>query len=710
MAATGLSPADNLVPSQLIAPGVPSATPYDIPAASGNPGTDFYRLYNPASRVGNGQYPNPVAMPDNSNLHDASAGFNQAMMEISQHFEPMIQLSVMNQPRWWHDRIPRTAYKLFNGAVHETRIFRGALMKYAGLDEWQDIDPYPTATNNPCGAMGFNTPTYGWEAISWRGKRSAWGSDPVCADQFKFFDEAQQQLAWILSAGAEYGIQMQEVWNRDMFIYQSVVFKRSFLMSSEYTGKATSGRYYYDPFTKFDGAGNGSEGHALAAVVKKAFILFPADTDVESLNFDVLDKVRQSLEIRCPSGAVSNVGGLKTYAIALSADDVEKYVRGNEEERKLWIEANPEALIKHYNFTTPIFRRWSIVNDGNQLRFKRTKLIKSFSATDALNYGVGSGDAAWLIAAGDVWVAAAVDPLVKSETRPGVNGTTVPEDNPDYIDAELAIAPVFMNQIFENQMVPSITTLGSGTKFGPAPGLNGAWRWINILDRETNPLGNVGNFYGTFEIVPKPNANVFHSISFLYKRCNVALPSFCPSDNSAINPVLQTSSKVAADAEIADGATSAIVRFEDMLKAAAGDTLTLMALLGKKYTITGAGSYDTPTRDSLTLEFALASDSTTAGTYTLKADGSTVGTSAGTVANGVPNYAADFASPGIKFGSETDYVQLVLGTNTSAAALACTVFGAPTPKTLEVQFAAQKVLPGETLKITKADNASVAVS
>lgn len=603
MAATGLNPASTLYPSQAIAAGVPSSTPGTIPTATANPGTDFYRLYNPAGRIGSGSYPGPVAIPDNGNIGNANAGFNQAMMEISQHFEPMIQISVMQQPRWWHDRVPRSAYKLFNGTVHETRIFRGALMKYAGLDEWQDIDPYPTATNNPCGAMGFNTPTYGWEAISWRGKRSAWGSDPICADQFKFFDEAQQQLAWILSTGAEYGIQMQEVWNRDMFVYQSVVFNRSFVMSSEYTGKPNSGRYYYNPFIKFDGTTGGSEGHADPTEINKPFILFPADTEVESINFDVLDKVRASLEIRCPDAAISMQGGQKIFAIAISHDDVEKYVRGNEEERRYWIEANPMALIKHYDFTTPVFRRWSIVNDGNQLRFKRTRLLKAASETTLKKYGLGSADVD-LFKGKDVWVATVVDPLVASTTRVGVNNTPIPEDNPEYIDAELAIAPVFMNQIFENQMVPSVTSLGSGTSFGPAPGLNGSWRWINILDRETNPLGNVGNFYGTFEIVPKPNKNVFHTISFLYKRCTVALPSFCPSDNTKINPVLVETSGLAADVAVKSGATKAVLAFKDMLKAAPGDTLTV------KLTVSGPSDTDlvctvfaAPTAKTLEVQF-----------------------------------------------------------------------------------------------------------
>lgn len=691
MASTGLSPSANLVPSQLITGGVASTTPHTIPAAGVNPGTDAYRFYNPAGRVGNGKYAGPVAIPDNSAIGGESAGFNQVMMEISQHFEPMIQISVLNQPRWWHDRIPRGAYQLFNGTVHETRIFRGAVMKYAGLDEWQDIDPYPTATNNPCGAMGYNTPSYGWEALSWRGKRSAWGSDPICADQFKFFDQAQQQLAWILATGAEYGIQMQEVWNRDMFVYQSVAFRRSFIMSAKYTGKSTDGRYYYNPFIKFDGTGSGSEGHALAATINRAFILIDASVDVEPLNFDMLDKVRASLQIRCPNAAVSRNGGEPIFALAVSHDDVEKYVRGNEEERKYWIEANPQALIKHYDFATAVFRRWMITNDNNQLRFKRTKLIKGFSSSDALAYGLDA-QGTELFVGKDVWVAVSVDPLVASTDRVGVNGTTIPEDNPEYIDAELAIAPVFMNQVFQNQFVPSVTTLGSGTSFGPAAGLNGKWTWLNIKDRETNPLGNVGNFYGTFEIVPKPETHVFHTISFLYKRCNVALPSFCPADNTNVNPVLKTTTTNTVDTVLAVGATTAIIHTKEMLKCSPGDQITMVATAkaNDTFAYAKAGTHASDVTTNAVCSFANGKWSLT---------GVTTSGSAAVTFNDVTGNGNETT---IVFGDATNKItatRTIGGFTGATSNVTCTVFSTPDAYSIGVQFTAN----ASTVKAFKKD-------
>lgn len=544
------------------------------------PQTDMLRPFNvnPAGRGAN--YNGPVVTPDVTQIHLSefnNAGYNQLMMELAQNFDPMIQQSVMAQPRWWHDRIARSAYTLFNGATHETRIYRGGLMKYAGLSQWVDIDPRPyngggdpKKANDPCAALPYETYKYGWESLSWSGKKAAWGSDPICLDMFKFFNQATQQLAWILSTGAEYGIQMQEVWNRDMFIYQSVSFGRSYIMTSKYDGPA-SPRYYYDPFIKFDATkGTESQGHMAAETIGRAaaFIVIDASVEIEPLNFDVLDQVRESLKIRCPKAAVSNNGGEPMFALAVSHDDVERYIRGNEEERKYWIEANPQALIQHYGFAPSTFRRWMITNDGNQLRFKITDRIESYDPTPY-------GEVAKELEGKPVYIAVAVDPLIASETRIGIDGSPIPEDNPEYYKAELAIAPVFMNQVFTNQFVPAVTSLGSGTKFGPVAGLNGNWGWLNIRDRETNPLGNIGNFYGQFEIVPKPETHVVHTTSFLYRRCTSALPSICPSQNIHVNTTGTKTSKVAVAAKIPANQTTVTVVFEDQLLAEIGDIVKI---------------------------------------------------------------------------------------------------------------------------------------
>lgn len=514
--------------------------PYDLQKSLG------LNIYDPA---GDGSRPrtqlqgpwvNPADAKDGS---DSYYKYNQMLMTYAQNFDVFTQRKEIENPHWWFSRIPRGAFKLFNGVVQETRIYRGGLTTYAGLSQWEDIDPFPDGRHDPCAPLKYDTYKYGWESLAWKGKKAGWGSDPICLDTMKFINQAIEQLGWILDTGVKYGIDMQEVWNRDMFIYQSVQAGHSYLMTSEFNGVGSeSPRYVYQPFCKF--SASEADGVANTAYVTKPFIVFDASVPLEPLNFDVLDQVREYLKTMCPEARVGNIGSDPMFALAVSHDDVERYIRANEEERRYWIEANPQALIQHYGFAPSTFRNWTITNDGNQLRFKLKRFIADYNDTEALHYGnVGKKE----LGGKSVWIAEYVPPRI--EGRVGINGAGIPTANPDYYTAEIAIAPVFMNKIFTNLFVPSINTLGSGTYFGPVTGLNGKWAWRNIVSWDKNPEGKIGNFYGTFEIVPKPDTCVFEATSFLYRRCTKAIPSMCPERNPKVNPAAANGGTAKFDGE-----------------------------------------------------------------------------------------------------------------------------------------------------------------
>lgn len=534
--------------------------------------------------------------------------YNQMMMTFAQNFDPFVQRKEIASPRWWFSRIPRGAFQLFNGLVHETRIYRGGLTTYAGLSQWEDIDPYPDGTHDPCAPMKYDTYTYAWETLAWKGKRAGWGSDPICLDTLKFVNQAVEQLGWILETGANYGIDMQEVWNRDMFIYQSVQAGHSFVMSSESPDLLNSPRYIYNPFVKF--GTTEADGTANKTYADKPFIVIDASVKIEPLNFDVLDQVREYLKTQCPEAAVGHIGGEPMFALAVSHDDVERYIRGNEEERKYWIEANPQALITHYGFAPSTFRRWTITNDGNQLRFKLKRHIASYTAAEALHYGnVGKKE----FENKPVWIAEYVPPRI--EGRVGINGAGVPTVNPAYYTAELAIAPVFMNKIFTNLFVPSVNTLGSGTYFGPVTGLNGKWAWRNIISEDKNPEGKIGNFYGTFEIVPKPDTCVFECFSYLYQRCVTNVPSICPIENAEINkPFTTDAAKLDKALVLKANDTTATIHLDAMPKGVgAGDTVTIAYKVGEAdKTLTGL-VFRLPTVHTMDIQFEKIT-SATAGT------------------------------------------------------------------------------------------------
>lgn len=505
-----------------------------------------------------------------SSLGATMVGFDQVMMKQVEHWDPFIQRILIAQPRFWHDRIPRGAFPNFQGFEQETRVFRGGLVKYAGIDEWTAFNPIPSATNDPCGSSSYVTPSYAWERLNWSGFFTRWGSDPICRDMLRFVDQAIQQLAWILEVNAEYGISIQEVWNRDWLLKTSVDRQRSYVMTSSYVGNTTAPKFFYEPRCKFFAttvAFNASTDtykvDSEATGITAPFIVFPASVDVEPLNFDVLDAVHESLDIRCQGSALGFENGRPIYGLPISALDFERYVKGNTYEWDIWRRGEPDKLIQGYDLGVKSHRGYGILNDSNQLRFKVVKFVADYDPSDYAN--VGSGDS--LIDGQPVFIAQYVPPRI--EGRTGENGQKIPEDNPEYYAAELAVMPILMNNIFTNLMGTPLTDLGSGTFFGPHPGLNGQLAWVNIPS-ENNPEGNKGNFRGKYEIFPRPEANYVNSISFLYRRCSQTIRSRCPVDNAYINPDIATGTVAAAAYSADDGNTLV------------GESLTLTPTLLKK--------------------------------------------------------------------------------------------------------------------------------
>lgn len=552
-------------------------------------GQTVYDPWGPGTRpVGGREYTGPWvdtrgssgARPDRSYFGGTGNDlfkYNQFYMTVAQNFDPFMQKREAKRPHWWLNRIPRGAFQLFNGTVQETNIYRGGLGHYFGLSDWEELAPDPTV-KDACAPLSFRTYQYAWEHLAWSGRRTAWGSDPICIETLKYVPKALEQIGWILETGVKFGTDIQNVWNRDMFIYTTVMAKRSYVMTNEYRG-ASSPRYVYQPFCKFVDSGFG-DLLADKTKVSKPFIVIDASAGIEPLNFDVLDLVRGQLKRRCPDAAVGSVGNDLMFALAVSEEDVEKYIRGNEEERKYWIEANPNALIQHYGFAPTTFRKWTITCDDEQLRFKLKTYIPSYTSAVALGYGnVGLSE----LENKAVWIAEAVAPEIAG--RPGINGSAVPVPNPEYDTAEIAIAPVFMNRVFTNLFVPDLAALGgaTGTFFGPKKGLNGKWAWYNIQTPD-NPDQKVGNFKGEFDIVPKPDVCVYDCISFVYRRCSDPLPSYCPSENTKIAIHSFDSVEVAAEAKVSQSKTTVVINLNKGCTAAVADTVNVKVTSGSTTT------------------------------------------------------------------------------------------------------------------------------
>lgn len=575
---------------------------FGVDASKLNAAAHVYDPWGPGERPRQyeGAWVNPYDARNNMLSGDIPK-YNHMLMTMAENFDTFMQKQEAEDPHWWINRIPRRAYRLFDGLVHQTNLYRGGLSVYSGLGDWEDLQADPTK-HDACAPMQFKTYKYAWETRAWSGKKTAWGSDPLCLDVFKYIPHAIEQLGWILQTGVNFGTAMQNVWNRDMFVYHSVMAGRSYIMSEEYHG-TSSDRYIYEPFCKFVAPGEKGDLKANNTVINKPFVVFSAEPT--PVNFQSLQLLRRELERVCPDGAVGTIGSHKMYALGISADDLDNYIRGNEEERKAYLEGDPSALIKGWDIAPTTFRRWLITEDGDQLRFKFKRYISNYTPAIALDYGnVGFKE----FGNKPVYIAEVVDPM--RDGKPGINGAPIPEANPDYDLAELAIAPVFINHVFTNEFVPDVPggTLGHGTYFGVVKGLNGKWAWYNI-QTEQNPDNKIGNFRGLFEIVPRPEARAVYATSFLYRRCAQPLRSLCPAENVNISPMAKAETAVVKTATNVGTGTYDLV-LKTPLILAAGDSVTVDGVAcivvtsptqRKKQVVTASGTNDAKIADNATV-------------------------------------------------------------------------------------------------------------
>ena len=463
-------------------------------------------------------------------------GFQTAIWASLQTVDPLIEKKVMMLPRFWHDRIPRGVFELGNGVVRQRRFFRGSLYKTVGLDNWEPIDPVPSISNDPCRFPKHSSVDYAWDQLAWSGMRAAWGSHPICANAFRYIKDAAEQIAIELEAGMEVGVHMQETFNRDFFVLQSVNFGRSYVMSQYTRGQEDAPRYFFDPFVKF-----GADSDAATKTVKSdlvlgsdghphAFIVMDASVEVEPLNWTSLDSIHEMLALRCRDAAIATENGEPVFGLMVNNSDIMKSVEGDDRVYREWLEAKPQQLIDDYKVTFKTYRNWGIVSDPTQLRFK---IKRHIAAYDPAVYG-GVGEE---LRGKEVFIAIAVEPQVAEKKRKGINGGDIPCENFEYVNAELAIAPVFMNNVFTNEFeTQGQVNLKNNMTFGAFPALNGQWGWVRGPQTEADPFQQTGKFYGLFLLHPRPEARVYDTMSFVYRRCKESLRAKCPVENPRYNP------------------------------------------------------------------------------------------------------------------------------------------------------------------------------
>ena len=429
------------------------------------------------------------------------------LVKMSEHFDPFVVDYQIVTPKFWRDRIPMGTFPLFNGTSQKVNIFRGSLGPQQGLSEWQAVATSSKAANPDTDYCSWTPQTYSWafEQRDYSGVRTSWRSPTFCVNDLKFTDKAREQLGMIVKAGAMVVDSVRETFNREQYLKAAVDAGRAMIMCDgglDYVDNADV-RFEYDPST-VDSDGN--------TYVEFRASLLPS---ISTLNWSYLDYIRTYMTEQCPDAAMATESGMPVFGLIIDRIDFEKMVYSDPELREDFRQAIPQRLIEGFNMQFKTYRGLSIIHESHQPRFTIQQV-----------YTAGQGHT-W--AGEEVVRATRVTP--RRATRAGTVGY-IPEANPAFLTAELAIGVIYLTDVIQVLVPPTVTNMGSGMTFGPAPGFNGDWSWINIRDNDRNPLGEIGHFFARFEYFVRPLQYVNEATIFLYRRCVTPLSTGCLTDVS----------------------------------------------------------------------------------------------------------------------------------------------------------------------------------
>jgi len=489
------------------------------------------------------------------------ADYNQKFIDLVQHFDTFTSERARKHPNVFRDRIPKGSLPNFEGLTRQVNIFHGPVGEQAGLSNFRRIQTSRTPNGSDPGvdACAVNPKQfgYGWETRQYTGYQGEWESEPICIADIQYTYQAKQQAQMIAMTVPKVTLSVWETWNREQWILTSVQGNNAYIIarSGQDLSSASATQYEYDPYETRDFGGAEEE----------TFLRYPASTQVGSLDWTHLTWWQDYLGEECPDAALAMESGYPMFGLMLHLRDFEAMLRNDPELRQDFREARPENLIDGFPGAFKQYRGYVLIHDERQARFK-VEYVETDGGTDYV-------------------VARRVKP--RKDDTAGAIGNIV-ETNKEYMSAELAIGLIFMNEVIQNLVPVPISNLTNDMVFGAEPGYNGEFKWLNVADRETNPLNEVGNYFARFKIFPKPLMYHNRAISFLYSRCPHARGSDCVKLASDVTAVTSStvSRNLVADDYDADTRTMTIP-VNDVLDLEIGQPVTIAATAGTMGTVTG---------------------------------------------------------------------------------------------------------------------------
>ena len=407
-------------------------------------------------------------------------------VDALEFLDPVIQDRTQESMRLYIDKIKRGPFQLGQGIVKNKFRFYSNLDDQHGLTSWRSIQLSRAASDDD---PGFNGCTYdpklinhGFEKLEWSGHETSRRTEDICLKDIKYKWQFNQQLNLMFGFLADITLQVWEQFAREIYLKYAADEGQIYVLGQGSPDGAPLSATY-NPFTSSD-------------------VTIP-NADVGTMNWDFLTWWQQHFSLQVPKGAMGMKNGQRTYGLVVHPFDVQKMIDSDSALREDYHYYSSQVLIDGMG-SVSWYRHWAIIPDNQAPRYE----VKTVGASTL--------------------VLRRIAPFTTQAITTGVRQVV----NPDYLNATYGMGVIFLDKVFQMRVPPAGPVAPGGkTQFGAQPNLMGEFNFLNIQDRETNLLKEIGFFFGRYEAFDEPLEYSNEAVAFIYKRCpGVALQLCEPCD------------------------------------------------------------------------------------------------------------------------------------------------------------------------------------
>ena len=483
---------------------------------------------------------------------------NLAFIDVESKIDEQIQKVKPERKSMWRDMFERRPYGLFEGLSKKTFRFFAGRGSQRGLHRWHGIQlsREPSAGDSGYDSARLNPyqVNYGVKSMTYGGFGIEYVTPHINIKDLKYTFQLAQQLEAIFGFLPDVTSDEWENYGREMYAKFCYDAGNQFVLSDGNVISSSPVRFSYDPFSVDSDGDN--------------VITLDSGTNIGILNWDYLLPVIDMLEIQAPMAASGLSGdGKPMFPLIMDVRAFHRMVKEDPDIREDFRQGRPNVNIEGFGSVSE-YQGYGLTHDTYIPRFR----IKSDDGTTLTLKRIDA----------------------QVESNAATFGTRW-DVNPEYLEAEFEVFYVFLKDVFSIEVPPTLDNPGGGTSFGPSPGLNGVWSWVNNKDNDANPHGWLGYYMMMIEAFAKQGRYEEEPIMVLCRRFTHV---------------------VAKDTEV--GGTAAASEQDVAVAAVAGDidsdnntvTLTLEGFLtaeaGQAVTLTADVDGDADTYDGIIAEHSQA--------------------------------------------------------------------------------------------------------